>query len=186
MDGVARPRSATNARALFGTHHAEPGRPSAAIGARRTRCSIFGTMRERGDDGARQRRRRHQDIPVGSSRSASPHIRSQRPSTAPDSFDRSRLFRITHVFHPLYGREFTLVERRSVWGEERVYFYDDHGALRRLPAAWTSVALADAFVEISAGRSHFRIEDLLHLTVLIAQLREARTPKRRSPRGRQV
>jgi hypothetical protein len=28
-----RPRSATNARALFGTHHAEPARPSAAIGA---------------------------------------------------------------------------------------------------------------------------------------------------------
>jgi hypothetical protein len=33
IDGVARPRSATNARALFGTHHAEPARPSAAIGA---------------------------------------------------------------------------------------------------------------------------------------------------------
>jgi hypothetical protein len=26
IDGVARPRSATNARALFGTHHAEPAR----------------------------------------------------------------------------------------------------------------------------------------------------------------
>jgi hypothetical protein len=134
-------------------------------------------MRARGEDGARQRRRRDQDIPVGSSRSA---------STVPDSFDRSRLFRITHVFHPLYGREFTLVERRSAWGEERVYFYDDHGALGRLPAAWTSMALPDAFVEISAGRSHFRIEDLLNLTVLIAQLREARAPKRWSSRGRQV
>jgi hypothetical protein len=33
IDGVARSRSATNARALFGTHHAEPARPSAAIGA---------------------------------------------------------------------------------------------------------------------------------------------------------
>jgi hypothetical protein len=33
IDGVARPRSATNAHALFGTHHAEPARPSAAIGA---------------------------------------------------------------------------------------------------------------------------------------------------------
>ena len=31
--GVARPRSATNARALFGTHHAEPAQPSAATGA---------------------------------------------------------------------------------------------------------------------------------------------------------
>jgi hypothetical protein len=33
IDGVARPRSVTNARALFGTHYAEPARPSAAIGA---------------------------------------------------------------------------------------------------------------------------------------------------------
>jgi hypothetical protein len=33
IDGVARPRSATNACSLFGTHHAEPARPSAAIGA---------------------------------------------------------------------------------------------------------------------------------------------------------
>jgi hypothetical protein len=31
IDGVARQRSATNARALFGTHHAEPARPCAAI-----------------------------------------------------------------------------------------------------------------------------------------------------------
>jgi hypothetical protein len=30
IDGVARPRSATNARALCSTHHAEPARPSAA------------------------------------------------------------------------------------------------------------------------------------------------------------
>jgi hypothetical protein len=45
-------------------------------------CSISGTMRERGEDGAHQRRRRHQDIPVGSSRSASPHIRSAKV-TAP-------------------------------------------------------------------------------------------------------
>jgi hypothetical protein len=41
-------------------------------------------------------------------------------------------------------------------------------------------------VEISAGRSHFRIEDLLHLTVLIARLREARAPKRRSARKKRL
>jgi hypothetical protein len=55
IDGVARPRSATNARALCGTRHAEPARPSAAIGAFGPRCNIFGTIRERGEDGARQR-----------------------------------------------------------------------------------------------------------------------------------
>jgi len=91
------------------------------------------------------------------------------------------LFRITHVFHPHYGRDFTLVDRRNAWGEDRVFFHDDAGKLRRVPAAWTSAAPPDAFVEISAGRSHFRIEDLLQLVALIAQLRPA--PARRRSRG---
>jgi hypothetical protein len=45
IDGVARPRSATNARALFGTRHAEPARPSAAIGAFWPRCASTDTGR---------------------------------------------------------------------------------------------------------------------------------------------
>jgi len=92
-------------------------------------------------------------------------------------------FRITHVFHPQYGHEFRLADRRNAWGEDRVYFYDDAGVLRRLPTAWTSAASPDPFVEISAGRSHFRIEDLLQLAALIAQLTQTRAPRRRRPRG---
>jgi hypothetical protein len=87
-------------------------------------------------------------------------------------------FRVTHLFHPLYGHEFSLVERRTTWGEDRVYFHDDTGKLRRIPTAWTSAAAPDAFVEISAGRSHFRIEDLLQLAALITRLREARATAR--------
>ena len=81
--------------------------------------------------------------------------------------------RITHPFHPLHGREFVLVERRSAWGEERVYFHDDEGRLRRLPAAWTNAAAVNAFEAISAGRSHFRVEDLLRLVALIARQSES-------------
>jgi Family of unknown function (DUF5372) len=84
------------------------------------------------------------------------------------------------VFHPLYGHEFTLLDWRSAWGEDRVYFHDETGRLRRLPAAWTSAAPPDAFVEISAGRSHFRTEeDLLQLAALIARQRQAQAPTRR-------
>jgi hypothetical protein len=46
------------------------------------------------------------------------------------------------------------------WGEDRVCFRDDTGELRYLPTDWTSLALPDPFVQASAGRSHFRIEDL--------------------------
>ena len=66
-----------------------------------------------------------------------------------------------------------LVDRRNTWGEDRVYFLDDAGDLKRMPAAWTSAAVPNAFETVSAGRSHFRIEDLLQLTMLIARYREA-------------
>ena len=90
------------------------------------------------------------------------------------------------MFHPLYGREFTLVDQRNAWGEERVYFYDDTGRLRRLPAAWTSVSASDVFVAVSAGRSHFRIDDLLQLVALIARQDRMQEPTRRRRRGRKA
>src|SRR5260370_38560877 len=77
--------------------------------------------------------------------------RSQKQSTTLNPLDGTQLFRITHVFHPHYGRDFTLVDRRNAWGEDRVFFHDDAGKLRRVPAAWTSAAPPDAFVEISEG-----------------------------------
>ena len=65
------------------------------------------------------------------------------------------------------------MDRRSTWGEDRVYYHDETGRLRRLPAAWTSVATASPFEVLSAGRSHFRVEDMLQLVALIARQREA-------------
>ncbi|MFM0674580.1 DUF5372 family protein, partial [Paraburkholderia sediminicola] len=97
---------------------------------------------------------------------------SSKQSTARDLTDATQLFRVTHPFHPLYGREFMLVERRKAWGEDRVYFHDDMGNLKRMAAGWTSAAPPNAFETVSAGRSHFRIEDLLQLTMLIARYRE--------------
>jgi hypothetical protein len=92
---------------------------------------------------------------------------------------------VTHPFHPLLGHEFEQVDRRQTWGEDRVYFHDEYGELKRLPAAWTSAAQVDAFVVISAGRSHFRVEDLLELASLIARAAEAQAPSgRKGRRGR--
>jgi hypothetical protein len=66
------------------------------------------------------------------------------------------------------------VDRRKAWGEDRVYFHDDTGRLRRLSAGWTSVAAARPFEALSAGRSHFRVEDLLQLVALIARQQAGR------------
>ncbi len=81
---------------------------------------------------------------------------------------------MTHRFHPLYGRELELLERRRCWGVERV-FWVEGGAVRSLPAAWTSEAEEDGFVVLSGGRSAFRAEDLLVLAELLAGITAAGT-----------
>ena len=77
---------------------------------------------------------------------------------------------MTHPFHPLRGRTFELVDRRRTWGEDRVYYRDGDDRLRRLPAAWTSVATADPFCVVAAGRALFRADDLVRLAAMIRSL----------------
>jgi len=56
---------------------------------------------------------------------------------------------------------------RRTWGEDRVFFFDEGGVQRSLPRAWTDMADVDPFVVLAAGRSPFRVEDLLELVGLI-------------------
>jgi Family of unknown function (DUF5372) len=71
----------------------------------------------------------------------------------------------------LAERQFELVEFRNNWGEDRVYFYDAHGQLQSIPASYTDAGGCDVFVEIAAGRSLFRYEDLIKLSDLLAKIR---------------
>ena len=93
-------------------------------------------------------------------------IRS-RPSKTPGSNDNNPKVIITHPFHPLLGREFDLITKRSVWGEDRVFFHDCNGKLISVAASWTNWGVEDPFVAISAGRSLFRVEDLLSLRTTV-------------------
>jgi Family of unknown function (DUF5372) len=83
---------------------------------------------------------------------------------------------VTHPFHPLYGLEFTLVMYRRDWWGYRVYFHNDTGRLTSLPAQWTSLFPVDPFVAVSAGRSPFRVQDLLELSELIVRIRQGEAP----------
>src|SRR5881409_3012001 len=67
-------------------------------------------------------------------------------------------FRITHPFHPLRGAEYDLVTRKLNWGEDRVFYYDQAGALKSFLSNVTDLAPEDAFGHVSAGRSAFRAE----------------------------
>ncbi len=60
-----------------------------------------------------------------------------------------------------------MVVRRANWGEDRVFYYGPEGTLKSLPAGLTDVAPLDVFARISAGRSAFRVDDLLELRQLL-------------------
>jgi uncharacterized protein DUF5372 len=62
------------------------------------------------------------------------------------------------------------VTRRTSWGEDRVFTYDSRGALKSFPAAVTDVVPIDPFRRIAAGRSAFRVDDLLALRELLDRL----------------
>ena len=64
---------------------------------------------------------------------------------------------------------------RQNWGEDRVFFFDDEGVQRSLPQGWTDVGDVDPFVVVAAGRSALRVEDLVALTELIAEMRVPRS-----------
>ena len=83
--------------------------------------------------------------------------------------------RVTHRFHPLFGRDFEFVAHRHNWGEDRVHLHDENGALFSLPAGWTDVTLADPFVVIADGRCPFTTSGLLALADLIDRLRSLPT-----------
>ncbi len=57
--------------------------------------------------------------------------------------------------------------RRTNWGEDRLFYYDLQGALKSFPANVTDVVEVDTFARISAGRSAFRVDDLLELRDLL-------------------
>jgi hypothetical protein len=62
--------------------------------------------------------------------------------------------------------------RKQNWGEDRVMFFDAQGRLRSMLTSWTNLADEDAFARTSAGRSWFRVDDLLKLIVLLERHHE--------------
>ena len=84
-------------------------------------------------------------------------------STTAHADDNETTFGIIHPHHPLTGQRFRLITYRNNWGEDRVYFHNSDGRVCSIPACWTSVAPADRFVVLAAGRCLFRYEDLLKL-----------------------
>jgi hypothetical protein len=56
-----------------------------------------------------------------------------------------------------------MVTRHLSWGEDRVFCYGPDGRLKSFRVNVTDLLPVDAFTRISAGRSAFRVDDLLEL-----------------------
>ena len=59
---------------------------------------------------------------------------------------------------------------QQTWKQDRVFFFGDDGTTQSVPRAWTDAADPDVFVTMAAGRSPFRVEDLLALAVVIDEI----------------
>jgi hypothetical protein len=67
----------------------------------------------------------------------------------------------------MLGREFVFLAVRQTWSEDRVFVLDENGRQCSFPVGWTDAGELDVFVSFAAGRSPFRVDDLLALTRLI-------------------
>ncbi|MCP4685668.1 MAG: hypothetical protein GY867_09505 [bacterium] len=92
--------------------------------------------------------------------------------TAPFVDALAKKIRITHPFHPLFNQEFELVSYRRSWRRETLDCLDQNGRLINVPLDWTDAAAEDPFVVIAAGRSYFRVEDLIRLADLVDDLKQ--------------
>lgn len=50
-------------------------------------------------------------------------------------------------------------------------YFDVAGKLTSMPVSWTDAVPYDRFMDVSAGRSWFRMDDLLELSALLYTLR---------------
>ena len=65
---------------------------------------------------------------------------------------------------------YELVERRTSWSFDRVFYFDHRGTQRSFATNLTDVLPPDPFVATSQGRAMFRVADLLELRALLDRL----------------
>ena len=101
-------------------------------------------------------------------------FRQQSHSTASHQSLDNKTFRIIHPFHPYRNIEFEIDHVKRIAYESRVFFFNTKGRKSSVPLNWTDIGPKDPFVVVSAGRSLYRVEDLLGLVRLIEEISGAK------------
>ena len=65
-----------------------------------------------------------------------------------------------------------MVGVQRCWGEPRVAYRDENGAVRSVPLSWTDRKPPDMFKEVSAGRSILHLADLSGLVHLVRSVKK--------------
>ncbi len=102
-----------------------------------------------------------------------PIFRQPNHSTASQQDFSNKTFRIIHPFHPYKNIEFEIDSEKRIAYERRVFFFNTKGRKSSVPLHWTDIGPEDPFVAVSAGRSFFRVEDLLGLVRLFGEIKRA-------------
>ena len=90
--------------------------------------------------------------------------------------------RVTHPFHPLFGRQLPCVGKRYNRYGERVLLQDDGATVWSVPPQWTDLVGPDPEVVIARGRALLRTVDLMELAGLVQRLSDrAAVRSRRGP-----
>ena len=97
-------------------------------------------------------------------------MKRQQQQTTPYVFKLRDRFRVNHPFHPLYNQQFELVNYHRGFGSAYVDYCTESGGSGSIALEWTDLGEADPFCELAAGRSHFRVEELLRLVELLGGL----------------
>jgi hypothetical protein len=78
--------------------------------------------------------------------------------------------RVTHPFHPLFGRQLPCGGKRYNRYGERVLLQDDCATVWSVPPQWTDLVGLDPEVAIARGRALLRAVDLMELAGLVKHL----------------
>ena len=78
--------------------------------------------------------------------------------------------RVTHPFHPLFGRQLPCVGKRYNRYGERLLLQADDAAIWSVPPRWTDLVSPDLEVVMGDGRAVMRFTDLLELADLVDRL----------------
>lgn len=81
-----------------------------------------------------------------------------------------QLVRVTHPFHPLFGRQIPCVGERANSQGKRLLLQTDDGATWSVPPQWTDVVSLDQELVVSNGRALLLVSNLLELASLVEQL----------------